>query len=138
MALEQDIITKLDKLLEIASDKTAWYGSIASIISLVFTLINTLMIFHIWRRFKNRKALSFIVKELEKNQDILMKKDVPADLVKRVHALVDDVGKYKIMTFAFTLKAFIKDIKSFNELTEDNKKMFSNKITLIINELREP
>lgn len=135
----KEILSRLDDIKTILSSPLTFWASLASISSIILTLINTILLVSIIRKIKSKKALTFLIRKLNELKNILNKDedDIPSDVIKRVHSVLEDIKKFRIMVFSFKLKSLIKEIKSHNELTTDNKGIIQNKIDLILNELKD-
>lgn len=133
----KEILLRLDDIKTIVSSPLIFWASLASISSIILTGFNTILLIFIMRKIKSKKALTFLISKLNGLKKILNKDedDIPSDVIKRVHSVLEDIKKYKVMTFCFKLKSLIKEVKSYNELTTENKGIIQNKIDLILNEL---
>jgi len=111
-------------------------GAISSIASLVISSFSLVILLRISRKIKNKNAIKYIMKEMDRLHEILKKpeNEIPSDIKNRLTKTVDDIKKYKNIFFKYQLKQLIRESHETNPNDfEDMKRI----ISLVINELKE-
>lgn len=131
-----EILREIKVLREIVNSPFALIAGWASILSFLVTFVNSLLIFQIFRRIKNKRAMIIIKNLLEHNIEILEQKEIPSDMRKRVLSNLEDIKRYKWLIFSYKLRKLIKEVIAFEQFTPQSHILLS-KLTLIKNEIDE-